>query len=608
MYRVFAEREVNARGKLLPRDELLASSPIAKPKLDPDKMRLIIEEAEGYLDADIPFLALSLYREFYITGNRNHFSNPYAKRREMLLVLSLAEYVEQKGRFASKLADVIWAMLEETSWITHAHASHNPANPHSTVPPVYNETELHGIDLYAGATAALMTMVLMLNRDTLDAMSRVITERIEYEIEKRVIRPFISHVPRWSGEYGSRCNNWCAWIGENMLFVAAFAEKRERVREEMVCRAMKYLDNFTASLPEDGGSDEGPGYWGAAAAAYFGSLELIYDMTGGKIDVFSHPHVRNMGEYIAKVNINDNKFVNFADCSPEMYPDGYLIMRYGERCGSESLLAFGKMMATKCAQRPMYRRPNSALRDLIMSMPTDAVTTKAEKAVWMPALKVMVARESEDTSRGMFLAIKGGHNQESHNHNDVGSYVIYHDGKPVIIDVGSCTYTRDTFGKNRYTIWCMQSHYHNLPAFDGIGELQGKNHCSTREIYDEAKSRLTLGLEEAYDKAAGVVSYTRIGTLDGGTVTVEENITLDAEREIDFRLMTHRAPKEIEAGKLLLAEDILLEYDTALEYTLEAFTPDNQDTMKRWGTPELYRMHFKTIAKEYNGKFIYKKL
>ncbi len=608
MFRIFNDNGVGAAGRVISKEEFLSSSPLAHPKLDEEKMRIIIEDAESYLECDVPFLRLSLYREFFVTGNRSNFSSPYQKRRNMLFTLSLAEYYEGEGRFTSKLCDLIWAVLEESSWVIHAHAVHNPTNNGNSVPPVYNETDLHGIDLYAGATGALMAMVLTLNGPTLDELSPILRERIEYEIQKRIIRPFISYVPSWTGEYGSRCNNWCAWICANVLFTAALIEERDGVREQIVVRAMKYLDNYTEGLPEDGGCDEGPGYWGAAAGSYFDAAETVYELTRGEIDVFGHPHLRNMCEYISKMNVDDNKFVNFADCSPEMYPNGFMITRMGERCGSKSLIAFGKMMAVKCSPKPMYRHTALALRSLMMPIPKDAKTTKADRFVWMPALKVMVARESEDTSRGMFLAMKGGHNQESHNHNDVGSYVIYHDGKPVVIDAGSCTYTRDTFGKNRYTIWCMQSHYHNLPAFDGMGELQGKNHCSTREIYDEATGTLTLGLEEAYDEAAGVISYTRSGSLSGATVTVEERIALDREREIDFRLMTHRAPKEIEAGRLLLAEDILLVYDTALEYTLEAFTPDNQDTMKRWGTPELYRMHFKAIAKEYNGKFIYKKL
>ena len=39
---------------------------------------------------------------------------------------------------------------------------------------------------------------------------------------------------------------------------------------------------------------------------------------------------------------------------------------------------------------------------------------------------------------------------------------------PVIIDAGVGTYTRQTFSSERYTIWTMQSNYHNLPMINGF--------------------------------------------------------------------------------------------------------------------------------------------
>ena len=43
----------------------------------------------------------------------------------------------------------------------------------------------------------------------------------------------------------------------------------------------------------------------------------------------------------------------------------------------------------------------------------------------------------------MFVAAKGGFNNESHNHNDVGTFSLYVNTIPVIIDagVGTVSYT-----------------------------------------------------------------------------------------------------------------------------------------------------------------------
>jgi hypothetical protein len=366
---------------------------------------------------------------------------------------------------------------------------------------------------------------------------------------------------------------------------------------------MKYLDNYTSWIPADGGCDEGAGYWSAAGGSLFDCVELIYDMTGGEVSAFDVELLRLMGEYEVKVNIHDSRYINFADCSSSMYPDGFLLTRFGQRCGSEMLEAFGRVLTQKCSSKPSNRHLYRGLKDMLMPVDWDAKVTKAAKCVWMDSLKVMISRDSEDTSVGMFLAIKGGHNRESHNHNDVGHFIVYYEGNPVIIDPGTVSYTKDTFGSKRYTIWAMQSHYHNLPAFDGIGEKPGPEFKSTREVFDEATSTISLGLEEAYDKAAGVISYTRVANLTDGVITIRDEIELDEEREIDFRLMTHRAPELIEAGKLALVEGRTLIYNKALEYELEEVDPVGADTVKGWGTPVLYRMHFKTRGQKYTGEF-----
>ena len=64
--------------------------------------------------------------------------------------------------------------------------------------------------------------------------------------------------------------------------------------------------------------------------------------------------------------------------------------------------------------------------------------------VWLPETQVMVARAQGGSTAGLYLAAKGGHNAESHNHNDVGHFIVYADGRPVLIDIGG----RDVLAQN----------------------------------------------------------------------------------------------------------------------------------------------------------------
>ena len=101
------------------------------------------------------------------------------------------------------------------------------------------------------------------------------------------------------------------------------------------------------------------------------------------------------------------------------------------------------------------------------------------REAWFAGIQVMAARMQAGSSKGLYLSAKGGHNGESHNHNDVGSFLVYCDGKPVVVDIGLGVYEKNTFNERRYEILQMQSLYHNLPAIwteDGpCGSVRGEN-------------------------------------------------------------------------------------------------------------------------------------
>ena len=603
MGKIFADQKITCEGKVLSFGECKLFFDYQYTSFDPEKAEAIIKSAEAIVDEDIPFLPLSLYRDFWKTGNRSGYQTPDHKRRNNYFILTLAEMCEKKGRFIEKIVDYIWAIMEQTSWVIPAHAGHTPTNNGSDVPTVYLESDIHGIDLYSAATAAALTTALVYLKDEIEAISPRITERMEYEIKKRTIKPFLSVVFRWSGEFGSRPNNWCPWIVSNVLYVTALLEEDDILRRQVVARAMKYVDNYIGGQPEDGGCDEGPGYWGAAGAALFDCIELIYDMTGGAINVFDYPQLRKIGEYEPFANIHDNRYVNFGDTSSRMYPDGYMIMRFGERTGSDSLYAFGKSIAPKYHDYAGSRHVYRTLKNLMMPMQKEVIETKSPTRGYLPDLKLMIARESEDTSKGMYVACKGGHNKQSHNHNDMGQFIVYYDGEPVVIDPGACTYTRDTFGSKRYTIWGMQSHYHNVPAFGGVGQKNGIQYASTREVYDDVTGKISYGLEKAYPAEANLALYTRSCELKDGVVIITDDVHQACEQEIDFRMMLHREPTVIEEGKIQLTGGRVLEYDTRLALEIEVFNPVGMDVKKAWESEHLYRLHFRVTEKDFTCEF-----
>ena len=602
--RIFKSTNTTADGKVLPLEEFSLYTDMKGATVPEENAARVIKKAEEMLEWEIPFLPLSLYREFFTIGNRANFESRYFRRRDMALYLAMAEHYEGKGRFTDKLCDVVWAILEESSWILPAHTTHSPSYPGTSVPEVYNRDRLHGIDLFSATTAATMSAVYHYAGAAMESVSPLINERLVYEIKERTIRPYINTVFSWWGPYGNRTNNWNPWITSNVLYVTALLESDTRVRTFVVKRAIESIDNFTCWYQSDGGCDEGPGYWAHAGGSLIDCLEILYDMTGGAIDLFSHPLVLAIGEYEAKVNIHGNRFVNFADCNGRVVADGCLLMRLGQKSGSDMLLSFGAVMRGLAKPWLNASAPYRSIKNMLMPELDEIPPSRAATKTYLDGLKIMISRESEDTSVGTFLAMKGGNNNESHNHNDVGNFIVYKNGKPVIIDVGVGKYTRQTFSSRRYELWFMQSNYHNLPTFDGVGEMQGAAFKSTDEVYDPESGAFSAEIGGAYTADVGIISYRRGARLDGGRAIISEDVSLRDRKKICFHFMCAEAPTVKGKGEIALAEGMTLRFDPALECEIEEFYSEGLDAKTAWGTENLWRIHLHTTAKEFKGEFV----
>lgn len=605
MAKIFAERGVTASGRILPLSDFKLFYELEAPRLDSEKMKNIVARAEEYLSVELEVIPLSKFRAYLGEGSVSAYGTPFYARLNMLIYLALAEKHEGGGRFTEKLCDVLWAMLEETSWVIPEHTQHIPASmgTHSPVPLVAGDKYLHGLELGAIYRAATIALVCHLLPSELDSVSPIIRERAIYQLKDRIIKPYLNGRFWWTGEFGNKVNNWCPWNVSNILLVTALVEEDLAVREKVASQALKHIDNFTNQYKADGGCEEGPTYWSAAAGSLFDCLELISDMSGGEIDVYSHPLVRAMGEYEPRMNICGTRFVNFADGGATVHPDGAMLRRYGERCGSDVLISFGDVMSSYgdvfCSPSHPYR----TLKNLVTPRKNwSEVVPRAAKKSYFSDLKVVVLRESENPSERFFLAAKGGHNGESHNHNDVGSFVVYYGGEPVLIDAGVGAYTRQTFSPDRYKIWSMQSNYHNLSIINGEGQRNGARYASRDEVYDPDAASFTMQIADAYPDEAGVISYVRSLALLDGAVSVKDKIELSRGGALDFIFLTHRRPEIVERGKILLNAGRVLNYPLDLDAEIEEFDPVGMNTLASWGSATLFRIHIRanTLAGEFD--------
>ena len=604
--RVFKKNAIGARGNILPLSEFILCRDSKYREINSDAGEVLVKKALGMLDEELPLLPLSLYREFSLTEVRSNFERPHHRRRSMLFIMTLAEAYERRGRFIEKIADILWAVMEETSWVIPAHYYNSPIDPDTPIPEIYSEDQIPGLDLYAANTSAIVALARYLLSDELDKISPVICKRADHLVYLRAVRPYITVPFVWTGEIvNGWVNNWVTNISSSVLLAAALTTSDTELRERVVERAMRYLDNFTAEYTEDGFCEEGPGYWGAAGGDYFECLELIDDMSGGRIKLYGDPMVKRIGEYIASVNIDGDYYLNFADARPRLEQDGKLIMRYGEKCGSRELYSFGKMITAKRDLNEGYPfcLAYCVYKGLLMPEIDKADAVLGKRAQWFDGRKIAIFRESEDTSRGLYIAMKGGSNKESHNHNDVGCITVYSDGKPLIVDPSHGSYDNDYFGESRYKRWFMKSSYHSIPHVNGLEQLPGIDYASSDEACDLDKMTASMELKGAFPSDAGIASMRRTVALKAGEIAVTDSVKLEKDGDIQFNFVTVNEPKLISEGRLDIGEGRFFEYNPeGLELEIERVENkllpyDDLNFKAIWDKECLWRICLKAHAK-----------
>lgn len=488
--------------------------------LNAERKRHVVARAEALIGEAWPRLPATLYMEFARDGNRSRYEAPYFARREALATLVLAECLEGEGRFLDEIANGIWAIAEESTWCLPAHATRLPGD-------VLHRLDVEGLDLFACETGMTLAQTHYLLGDRLRALSPSLAERIPREVRRRILDPYATGDGFGSSGWVGGGNNWAPWCASNILGAALYLQDDSSPEGAarlagMVGRLVEVVDRFIDGYGEDGGCDEGPSYWNEAGGALLVFLELLRSRTGGRVDIYDDPKIAAMGLYILRAHLAGPWFANFADADAKAAPHPGKVWRYGERIGSEPLKAFALLVGRDGVADGPIDPPlrlsgvSRALLGPLMEMfwvPADAVPRPLvrEATVWLPDVQVLFARESATSDGGLVLAAKAGHNAESHNHNDVGQFIIALDGRPAIIDLGRETYTRKTFGRERYDLWFTRGLGHNAPVVNGVEQAPGRRFAAGGVRLEETPggARLSMDLAAAYPREARIASLSR---------------------------------------------------------------------------------------------------
>ena len=540
------------------------------------------------------------YLAFERTGNRKVMEDPFDANNRAIADLLMAELAEGKGRFTDQLVNGVFHSCEMTSWALAAHLIVQPS--HRSLPT----HDYPVIDLTSGDLGGLLAWVHYFMHDSFDKINPEISRRLRYELQTRILDPYVNNDSFWwmGRNYNGRMlNNWNPWCNSNALMCFMLLENDRDKLAQGVYLTMESVDKFLNYIKADGACEEGPSYWGHAAGKTLDYLELLSSITGGKVNIFAEPMIRTMGEYISRSYIGKGWVVNFADASAHGEGNAYLIYRFGKAVDSDELKGFAALM------RKLPSLPYNG-RDIFRTLASIAIDKELQQAVpihesrpftWYPETEFCYL----STKNGVFLAAKGGYNDESHNHNDAGTCSVWMDQTPVLIDAGVGTYTRQTFSSERYSIWTMQSDYHNLPMINGVSEKYGKNYKATQ--VKAGKNSFSANIATAYPEEAQVKRWIRSYIVAGRQATINDSFEL--KKSITPNVVNFMTWGELDHSKkgevAIRIKDVnaVLQYDAnKFELTIEPVELADPRLSNVWGK-NIYRLSFKARQQTIKGNY-----
>jgi len=511
-----------------------------------DKLLIKVRAAaEAYLDVPIASLPYSKFKLFQETGSRVEYEDDYIDHRRRMNVLTVMTLAEpDDSRWLVALEDILWAICDEYTWALPAHFFDGPS--HANNAPM-------NLDLFHNETAGALAEVLELVGERLH---QEVHERILFELRRRTLEPFLRKAHK---DYGK--NNWAAVCGCGSASVAMRIGTKEEAMAA-IAHADELMQDFLDSYHDDGCCMEGPLYWNYGFSYFCFYASMVRDYTGGEHDWFKLPKVRAIAEFRNKFYLKDQFVIPFADASHELLVHAGLAHFLSKEYDSITLPDEQYEMLFDDDPR---HRTMELIRDFYWYDPELQLKPLPENAAYDLKGAQWLLRKQGDL---VFMA-KGGHNDEPHNHNDIGSFALFDDGKFVLDDLGWPQYDKWYFTDARVNYICSGSHGHNLPILDGKTQLLGKEHSCT--ITEWTDTVFALDISSAYGLAEGTVHRKMV--FENSVLTVTDTFSGCKGMELKERFVTRIQPEQSETSFTIAGWTVSADKPCTTALSTENFTP-----------------------------------
>ena len=393
----------------------------------------VAETGDSMRDKKMPEPTEELFSLYEKNGNRLLYENVYFERRRFLAVFGLLSIWYRRKEDIRKLEEVLEGICSEETWALPAHVDRAEEDWRRTV------------DLFAAETAQALAQISSMLEGCL---REDLAQRVRDAVVHRVLDSYMKHPKgywRWERWY----NNWVAVCAGSVGSAALYVLGGEPSRlQEIVDRICSVLPNYIEGMCDDGVCPEGVSYFTYGMEYYVGFARQLCEYSGGKTDLLDSEKVRRVARFQQRCFLPGGNTVSFSDGETAGR------FRLGLTCYLSGTVEGVRIPDTA---RAMAFEDDSCYRFMACWQDDCWVREYLEKAGGQEEPQAQDewftfypdAQWAIWNRKGVGIALKGGHNGESHNHNDAGSFMVTAEGEVFLTDLGAGEYTRQYFAEER---------------------------------------------------------------------------------------------------------------------------------------------------------------
>ena len=394
-------------------------------------------------------------------------------------------------------------------------------------------------------------------------------------------------------------SNWNSVCNSGMSIGAlAIADEEPLLAEKILRHALKSIPLALEAYAPDGGFAEGPTYWSYAMQYNVALMASLESALGTDFGLSKSPGLSATGNFPIAMSGSTGYPYQYADAWNNVIKNPVFFW-LAKKYNNPLYLDYIKSVSDKSVLDLVWYSNQTGKTNLPLNYYFKKVNVGSLRSAW-------------NDKNAWYVGVKGGHNQDSHGHLDLGSFIVDRNNIRWFTDLGVDNYSLDGYfdkSKKRWTYYRIRAEGHNTLVINPDSNPDQNLFAGAPIITLEStnnKSFAIVDLKEAY---TGKVSSAQRGMalINKNQVLIQDEVAADKPFELYWFAHTPAKITLRDNGKIAnlqmkgkrMAVEILSPADASFEVMAPELLPTSVPSVgnnKNEGTKKL-AIHLKDIKK-----------